>query len=126
MARLQEDKLQDLARASRQQQSPWQPFSRSTPTPSTEVTPTAKSTSGILLVPPAKPRFRHLSVIEMNEKREKGLCFNCDQRWSRSYKCGARVFLMLANEEDISTATGELEQIVPQLDPDDDPPDSTV
>lgn len=125
LAHLQEDKLHDLARVSRQRQSPWQLPSRNTPTPSMEVTPLAKSASRILPVPPTKPRFRHLSADEMNEKREKGLCFNCDQRWSRSHKCGARVFLMLANEDDVSAVTGEFEQVVPQLDPGDDPPDST-
>lgn len=33
---------------------------------------------------------------------------------------------MLANDDDVSLVTGELEQAVSQLDPSDDPSDSTV
>lgn len=124
LAHLQEDKLHDIVLASRQRQSTmWQPPSNLRPTvkTTTDVTPTVKSSPGILPTPSVKPRFRHLSSVEMDERREKGLCFNCDQRWSRSHKCGARVFLLLANSDEASIDAGDLEQAATQLDSNDDP-----
>ena len=74
-----------------------------------------KITAGLLPTPPGKPRFRHLSGPEMDERKEKGLCFNCDQRWSRNHKCGARIFLMLTNDDN-DVVTGDLDSAVAQLD----------
>lgn len=119
LARLQEDKLQDITRMSRSKV--W--HSSSTPTKElikggSDSTPPSTNTAGLLPTPAAKPRFRHLSSAEMDERREKGLCFNCDQRWSRQHKCGARIFLMVANSDD-DPLTSELEQAVDLLDPGD-------
>lgn len=108
LARLQEDKLQDIARSSRPRPSP--PPWHSTSPPST-----AKSSQGLLPTPPATPRFRHLSGAEMDDRRSRGLCFNCDQPWSKQHKCGARIFLLLANEDDFSSTTGDLEAAVADL-----------
>ena len=49
-----------------------------------------KITAGLLPTPPGKPRFRHLSGPEMDERKEKGLCFNCDQRWSHNLVLGVQ------------------------------------
>lgn len=54
------------------------------------------------------------------------MCFNYDQRWYRSHICGARVFLLLATDDDVPIDTSELEQTATQLDPGNDPPDSTT
>lgn len=108
LARLQEEKQQDVLRSSRSR--PWQPPPKS----SLETPATTKTTSGLLPTPPGKPRFRHLSGPEMDERREKGLCFNCDQRWSRNHKCGARIFLMLSNDDN-DVVTGDLDSAAEQI-----------
>ncbi|XP_058785825.1 uncharacterized protein LOC131660580 [Vicia villosa] len=117
LARLHEDKLQDIARSARSRPfSSWQPNSgpRPPPKPNSDPSITAPS-QGLLPTPPVKPRFRHLSGPEMDERREKGLCFNCDQRWSKQHKCGARVFLMVANEDDFSSLPADLETVATAL-----------
>ena len=76
LARLQEDKLQELTRTSRSRPSmPWQPSSSPRPV-SKAPEATAQPTTGLLPTPPAKSRFRHLSGPELDERRDKGLCFN--------------------------------------------------
>ena len=36
----------------------------------------------------------------MADRREKGLCFNCDQKFHRNHRCPGLVFLMVAEEDD--------------------------
>lgn len=94
LARLHEDKLQDLHRAFRARPlQQWPPVnSWKAPPPLNPSVP--------LLPSPAKPRFRQLSEAEMADRREKGLCFNCDQKFHRNHRCPGRVFLMVAEEDD--------------------------
>lgn len=33
-------------------------------------------------------------------RREKGLCYNCDEKWSSSHRCKGRVLLFIADESD--------------------------
>ncbi|CAI8616822.1 unnamed protein product [Vicia faba] len=63
---------------------------------------------GLLPTPLQKPRFRHLLEPELAEKREKGICFNCDQKWSRQHRCSGKVFLMVAEHAEDE---GDAEQI---------------
>lgn len=42
----------------------------------------------------------------MAERREKGLCFNCDQKRSRNHKCKGRFLLLVAEEDDELTLAG--------------------
>ncbi|KAL9326811.1 hypothetical protein ACSQ67_007456 [Phaseolus vulgaris] len=72
---------------------PWQPSSSPRPV-SKAPEATAQPTTGLLPTPPAKSRFRHLSGPELDERRDKGLCFNCDRNGPNKDKCGARVFLI--------------------------------
>ena len=121
LARLQEDKLQELTRTSRSRPSmPWQPSSSPRPV-SKAPEATAQPTTGLLPTPPAKPRFRHLSGPELDERRDKGLCFNCDQKWSKQHKCGARVFLMLADDSDSFSLTGIEDSLDQPIDSGGDP-----
>nr|GMD61996.1 Transposon Ty3-G Gag-Pol polyprotein [Ipomoea batatas] len=46
------------------------------------------------------------------EKIEKGLCFSCDQKWSRNHKCPNRFLLLEAHEEDIEEAMESNEQLL--------------
>ncbi|MCI02373.1 hypothetical protein A2U01_0023405, partial [Trifolium medium] len=105
LARLQEEKLQDLLRLAKSRpQHPWVP-----PTPS-RPNPSPSSSAPLLPTPPSRPRFRQLSPTEMADRREKGLCFNCDERFSRNHRCKARFLLLIAEEDDDSHG----------LDPEDD------
>lgn len=36
----------------------------------------------------------------MEARRAKGLCFNCDDKFSRGHRCKAKQFLLLLSEED--------------------------
>jgi hypothetical protein len=116
LARLQEDKLQDALKASRSRpfQAPYRPPLNSSP---------AKNLTapGLLPTPATKPRFRHLSEHELAERREKGMCFNCDQKWSRQHRCGGRAFLLLADNEDGEVNQGQLESSI-EIDPTDESP----
>lgn len=82
-----------------------------------EVTSPTKNTPGLLPTPPTKPRFRHLSGPELDEWRDKCLCFNCDQKWSKQHKYGARVFLMLAGNDDLFSIAAANKLLVNSIDP---------
>ncbi|MCI20134.1 hypothetical protein A2U01_0041295, partial [Trifolium medium] len=102
LARLHEDKQQDLLRLNRPR-PPWTTPTSSRPPPAAP-SPTVAIAPGILPTPalpvPNRPRFCHLSAAEIVERREKGLCFNCDQRFSRNNNCRARFSLLVAKEDD--------------------------
>ncbi|CAJ2630725.1 unnamed protein product [Trifolium pratense] len=121
LARLQEDKLLDQQRANRPKFTPPPPRYSS----DSSIT---RPSPGLLPTPPAKPRFRHLSEPELAERREKGLCFNCDQKWSRNHNCRARIFLMVADEDDVTPTDQELEAIVttPESSNNDDSPSAQL
>ncbi|OIW20258.1 hypothetical protein TanjilG_07417 [Lupinus angustifolius] len=44
--------------------------------------------------------FKHLTAVEMKEKREKGLCFRCDEPFNRDHRCKNKQLRMLLMEED--------------------------
>ncbi|KAH6792230.1 hypothetical protein C2S52_002707 [Perilla frutescens var. hirtella] len=44
--------------------------------------------------------IRQMTSAEMREKRAKGMCFNCDQKWSINHKCGSRMMLLVGEEEE--------------------------
>ncbi|VFQ60544.1 unnamed protein product [Cuscuta campestris] len=51
--------------------------------------------------PPGLPGHnKHLSLAEKEAKDAKGLCYNCDQKWSRTHKCGRFLILCGADEDD--------------------------
>lgn len=75
-------------------------FSRANSTP--------PSTPSLLGPPPTNPTFpiKRLSPTEMNERRAKGLCFNCDDKFSPGHRCKSKQFLLLLvddSEPNIST-----------------------
>ncbi|XP_074351847.1 uncharacterized protein LOC141690994 [Apium graveolens] len=53
----------------------------------------------LLPTPPATLPVRRLSPQELREKREKRLCYNCDQKWNTSHKCRCKFLLMLGNDD---------------------------
>lgn len=48
-------------------------------------------------LPVARPvgEIRRLSEKELQSKREKGLCFRCDEKWSTSHRCRRRELSVL-------------------------------
>lgn len=43
--------------------------------------------------------FKHLSAAEIQERRDKGLCFSCDEKFSTSHRCKNRILIMCGEEE---------------------------
>ncbi|MCI30296.1 hypothetical protein A2U01_0051505, partial [Trifolium medium] len=68
----------------------------------------------------------HLSEPELAERREKGLCFNCDQKWSRQHRCGGRAFLLLADEEGDEVEFSQLESTIAIDPPSDETPQAQL
>nr|GMD14187.1 Transposon Ty3-G Gag-Pol polyprotein [Ipomoea batatas] len=55
---------------------------------------------------------KHITPAMRQEKIEKGLCFSCDQKWSRNHKCPNRFLLLEAHEEDIEEAMESNQQLL--------------
>ncbi|KAL5823102.1 hypothetical protein ACOSQ4_021002 [Xanthoceras sorbifolium] len=45
--------------------------------------------------------IRRLSPQELRDKREKGLCYNCDQKWSSSHRSRSKFLLLLGTDEPV-------------------------
>lgn len=73
----------------------------------TPPTSSAAAASSILgpAPPPTRLPIRHLSPAEMQERHSKGLCFNCDDKWSQGHRCQKKQFLLLLTNE---TVPGDL------------------
>ncbi|KAH6769439.1 hypothetical protein C2S51_014775 [Perilla frutescens var. frutescens] len=48
---------------------------------------------------PTKPPFKFLTAAEMAARREKGLCYNCDEAFSVGHRCKAIISYMIMSEE---------------------------
>jgi hypothetical protein len=46
------------------------------------------------------PRTTRLTPQQMDERRSKGLCFNCDSKYSKGHKCGENKLFYIDREED--------------------------
>lgn len=45
--------------------------------------------------------IQKLSTTQMKERREKGLCYNCDDKWAPGHKCHAtKLFIMECENSD--------------------------
>ena len=101
-ARLHEEKLLD---SHRQGSKP----SPST-TPGTSTTRPSPSLNGPLQESPLLPSasrphaatipFKRLTPSELALRREQGLCFNCDEKYSRGHECASSLFLFVIEEDD--------------------------
>ncbi|XP_015933140.1 uncharacterized protein LOC107459423 [Arachis duranensis] len=68
-------------------------------------------------LPPPKNPICHLSPAEIQSKREKGLCYWCDDKFTAAHKCSNRQFMLMqvendevnivVNSEDIVVSEGE-------------------
>ncbi|XP_025617181.1 uncharacterized protein [Arachis hypogaea] len=71
---------------------------------------------------PTKTPIRKLSPAEIQIRRDKGLCYWCDEKFSASHRCTNRQFMLLQlgsdDLEDIDPSTGDMPpdlEILPQL-----------
>lgn len=44
--------------------------------------------------------IRRLTPTEIQERRNKGLCFKCDQKWTANHRCRSQCLLLLSDVED--------------------------
>ena len=53
---------------------------------------------------PTTPKLpiKCLTPAEIQEKREKGLSFNCDEKYNHNHPCKNRIMVLLGEEEDAS------------------------
>ena len=52
---------------------------------------------------------------QMDERREKGLCFNCDSKYSKGQKCGEKKLFYIDYEENEEKEQETLEEITPTI-----------
>ena len=90
LARLQEDKINDLRKHTR--------------TPFIHPSPNTTSFNPHSTQPPRpKAPFVQRTQEDMAYRREKGLCYNCDEKWSSSHRCKGRVLFFIANSDEPSS-----------------------
>ena len=113
IAKLQEDKLRD--RATSNSRNSYQPK----PLPSHIPNSTMK----------AKPPYVQRTPAEMAFRREKGLCYNCDEKWNANHQCKGRVMFLIADEQspdpDASTPEFKEEQLALASDHTESPSDTS-
>jgi len=97
-ARLQEEKLLDAHRP-----PPYRPLVSTGP--SSTRSSSNNSTQPLLPTPvrtSSSIPFKRLTPEELASRREKGLCFHCDEKFSRGHKCASSLFLLVMDDEDIT------------------------
>lgn len=103
LAKLQEDKLAELRR-----RGPRYPphGHHPTPTPISSRPPTSPPTTthSPLSQPPStptlsKPPIHRLSPEELALKRDKGIWYYCEEKWSPGHRCHPRIHLLIAKDD---------------------------
>ena len=56
------------------------------------------------------PKPTRLTPQQMDERRSKGLCFNCDRKYSKGHKCGENKLFYIDCEEDEEKEQESLEE----------------
>lgn len=98
LPRLQEEKFSDNRHAFRDKN-----ISHVSSVPHYPLVPNSNPLSSLLPSPPKKSPlpFKRLSPEERAVHREKGICFNYDEKFSHGHKCSSKLFLLIADEEDV-------------------------
>ncbi|KAJ4981967.1 hypothetical protein NE237_032804 [Protea cynaroides] len=94
LARLHESKLTEAKRS----------WSRSTGNRFSPSSSTATQTLALLLAPSTTARLpiKRLTPAEMQSRWDKGLCYNCGERFSPGHRCKTcQLFLLLYNDDDV-------------------------
>ena len=98
LARMQEENLTIMRKS-------WRPsamgFQGRNPTP---IQPRAEN----------KPvQIQRLTLAQMKEKKDKGLCFKCDSKWGPGHRCGGpRIFLIEEVDEEVEEKNYVLEDLI--------------
>ena len=120
LARLHEEKLADQHHANRGRFGSSVP-PRSSLMPPASIIVVPSPVVPALLPPPTKPPpppLKRLSPEEIAMHREKGLCFNCDEKFSRGHRCSSKFFLLIAEADDAAVSSNPMEVEVTNSDPD--------
>ncbi|XP_073152641.1 uncharacterized protein [Henckelia pumila] len=72
--------------------------SRASALPPLLPTPSAMGSNAQLNRPKPMVNFRKLTPIEMAARLEKGLCYNCDEKYSFGHRCKAKMFFFIGEE----------------------------
>ncbi|XP_027351311.1 uncharacterized protein LOC113862423 [Abrus precatorius] len=113
LAKLQEDKFHDLRKGSRNRFPFSPPSFSSTPSP----LPSMSRPLPPLLPTPPRTNYKKLTHEEMLSRREKGLCYNCDEKFHPGHKSKARFFLLVAEATDDDTTFPSTSLVDPDPDP---------
>jgi hypothetical protein len=98
LAKLQEDKIDDRRRFFKNKPNSQSTINPSGPSSSALPLPTSHTLPLLPSPKTSRPNFRKLSTEEMASRREKGLCYNCDETFSPQHKCKGRFFLLVTND----------------------------
>lgn len=99
LAKLQEDKIEDRKRSYKGKgvfAPPSNTSQKTLPNQSPQPQTPSNPSSG-------RFQFKRISPEEMAARREKGLCYNCDEKWSNTHKCKGRLFLFVAETDEDGT-----------------------
>nr|KYP38435.1 hypothetical protein KK1_040315 [Cajanus cajan] len=87
LAKLQDDKTRSSFTSTNR-------FIRPPPPPTSPQPSSPKPLPPLLPTPPTKLPIKRLTEAEMQARRDKNLCFNCDERYSRGHRCKPQFFLL--------------------------------
>lgn len=54
---------------------------------------------------PSKIPLKRLTTEEMAVRRDQGLCYHCDEKWSHGHRCKPRLHILIA-DEDLEPSSG--------------------
>ena len=74
------------------------PYKPPTTTPLHSLSATKQQPQPPLLPTPTLP-IRRLTPAELREKKEKGLCYNCDKKYSSTPRCRSKLLLLMGTDD---------------------------
>ncbi|WVZ01419.1 hypothetical protein V8G54_027488 [Vigna mungo] len=75
-------------------------FPRSSPPPNPPPLTSPKPLPPLLPTPLNKLPIKRLTETEMQARREKNLCYNCDEQYTRGHRCKSQFLLLVSTEPD--------------------------
>lgn len=112
LAKLQEDKLQDRRKGPRSlaQSNPLlHPYTTNHSNTTSHSNPSHQATHMSTPVAVTSPNPNHklpikrLSPEALVVRRDRGLCYHCDEQWTRGHRCNPRLHLLIADDDEDST-----------------------
>lgn len=117
-ARLHEEKQNDARKTFR-------PSTGASPSSRQQPTLTPSSTTPLLPTPTrtnsSTVPFKRLTPEELAMRREKGLCFQCDEKYSRGHKCSSSLFLLIMEDNDEVPEPHDQQLALPKIVPEPPP-----